>query len=205
MNSSLAGTGLGDELQIDPRAIREELACVLDSPIFAQSERLARFLRFTVETTLAGGAATLKEYLIGTEVYDRRPPYHPSVDSIVRSEARRLRNKLRQYYESAGKDDPVFIYYRTGSYVPAFRCNRADQPVPLSATRPFNELLGETLTQTLDLSSTEQEFDVQIIFEGTVRIVRSKPKSSGATPFVTVYTPSGSAVRKNPTPRRAPN
>lgn len=205
MNSSLVGTGLGDEMQIEPRVIREELARVLDSPIFAQSERLARFLRFTVETTLAGGAATLKEYLIGTEVYDRRPPYHPSVDSIVRSEARRLRNKLRQYYESAGKDDSVFIYYRTGSYVPAFRCNRADQRTQHSANRAFNKFLAETLTQTLDLSSAEQEFDVQIVFEGTVRIVRSKPKSPGATPFATVYSSSESAIRKNPTPRRAPN
>jgi hypothetical protein len=32
----------------------------------------------------------LKEYLIGTEVYDRKPPYHPNTDSIVRSKARRL-------------------------------------------------------------------------------------------------------------------
>jgi len=205
MNSSLAGTGLGDEMQIEPRAIREELARVLDSPIFAQSERLARFLRFTVETTLAGGAATLKEYLIGTEVYDRRPPYHPSVDSIVRSEARRLRNKLRQYYESAGKDDSVFIYYRTGSYVPAFRCNRADQRTQLSANRAFNKFLAETLTQTLDLSPAEQEFDVQIVFEGTVRIVRPEPKSSRVAPFAPEYGRSGPAIRKNPMPRRAPD
>jgi hypothetical protein len=205
MNSSLARTESGDEMQIDHQAIREELARILDSPIFAQSERLARFLRFTVETTLAGAAATLKEYLIGTEVYDRKPPYHPSVDSIVRSEARRLRNKLRQYYESAGKDDPVFIYYRTGSYVPAFRCNRAEKRMPLSASRAFNELLAETLTQSIDLSSTDQKFDVHIVFEGTVRIVRSEPKSPGAAPFAPTYRPSDSAIPKNPTPRRAPN
>ena len=39
----------------------------------------------------------LKEYVIGTEVYDRKPPYHPSQDSIVRTEARRLRAKLKEY------------------------------------------------------------------------------------------------------------
>jgi hypothetical protein len=63
----------------------------------------------------------LKEYLIGTEVYDRQPSYNPSEDSIVRSEARRLRSKLKEYYDSMGKDDSVFIYYRPGSYVPVFR------------------------------------------------------------------------------------
>lgn len=89
--------------------------------MFAQSDRLGRFLRFTVEATLSGSSETLKEYLIGTEVYDRKPPYHPNEDSIVRSEARRLRAKLKEYYEAAGDVDPVFIYYRPGSYVPVFR------------------------------------------------------------------------------------
>jgi TolB-like protein len=107
--------------EIPQEAIREELSRILESSIFVQSDRLSRFLRYTVETTLAGDAEILKEYVIGTEVYKRKPPYHPSTDSIVRSEARRLRSKLKEYYESVGKDDPVFIYYRLGSYAPVFR------------------------------------------------------------------------------------
>jgi hypothetical protein len=183
MNSSLAGRDPNEESKIDQQAIREELTRVLVSPIFAQSERLARFLRFTVETTLAGEGAMLKEYLIGTEVYDRKPPYHPSIDSIVRSEARRLRSKLRQYYESGGKDDPVFIYYRTGSYVPAFRHPRADKHVHAPISRALNELLAEGLiTQTLNLGPADRKFDVQIIFEGTVRIVRSEPSAAAKAP-----------------------
>ena len=66
------------EGEIGQEAIREELSRILKSSIFVQSDRLGRFLRYTVETTLAGDAETLKEYLIGTEVYDRKPPYHPS-------------------------------------------------------------------------------------------------------------------------------
>src|SRR5580700_11760365 len=95
------------EPDLSERAIREQLSRLLESSIFVNSHRLGRFLRFTLDTTLAGQAGTLKEYLIGTEVYDRKPPYHPSSDSIVRSEARRLRNKLKQYYESDGKSDSV--------------------------------------------------------------------------------------------------
>src|SRR5579872_2703728 len=109
------------EDKISEQAIREELSRVLQSSMFAQSDRLSRFLRFTVETTLAGEAATVKEYLIGTEVYERNSSYHPSEDSIVRSEARRLRTKLKEYYDSVGTCDPVQIYYRPGSYVPVFR------------------------------------------------------------------------------------
>ena len=51
-----------------------------------------------------------------TVVYGRKPPYHPSQDSIVRTEARRLRGKLKGYYDSEGKRDPILIYLRTGSY-----------------------------------------------------------------------------------------
>jgi TolB-like protein len=106
---------------IPEQAIRDQLSRILESPLFLQSDRLGRFLRFTVETTLAGEAGSVKEYLIGTEVYERKPSYHPGEDSMVRSEARRLRRKLKEYYESDGKDDPVLISYRPGSYVPVFR------------------------------------------------------------------------------------
>ena len=106
---------------IPEQAIRDQLSRILESPLFIQSERLGRFLRFTVETTLAGEAGSVKEYLIGTEVYERKPSYHPGEDSIVRSEARRLRRKLKEYYESDGKDDSVLINYRPGSYVPVFK------------------------------------------------------------------------------------
>jgi TolB-like protein len=105
---------------IPEEEIRDQLSRILESSMFIQSERLGRFLRFTVETTLAGEAGSVKEYLIGTEVYDRPPSYSPNEDSIVRSEARRLRRKLKEYYESDGQDDPVLIYYRPGSYVPVF-------------------------------------------------------------------------------------
>jgi hypothetical protein len=167
------------EGEIAQEAIREEVSRILESPIFVQSDRLGRFLRFTVETTVAGQGETLKEYLIGTEVYDRKPPYHPSSDSIVRSEARRLRNKLRQYYESLGKDDPIFIYYRTGSYVPAFRPQRPEDRRCLTTHRALRELLTEGLiTQAVDLSSVARRLDVQIVFEGTVRVLQSGAKSS---------------------------
>lgn len=126
MSLNLVVTGPKTEGDISDQAIRDELSRLLESPIFIQSHRLSRFLRFTVETTLEGQAEVLKEYLIGTEVYDRKPPYHPSIDSIVRSEARRLRYKLKEYYESLGKDDPVFIYYRSGGYVPVFRHRSQD-------------------------------------------------------------------------------
>ncbi|MGC2404551.1 MAG: hypothetical protein WA510_32470, partial [Acidobacteriaceae bacterium] len=108
---------------LSEQEVRAELDRLLQSTLFLQSDRLGRFLRFAIENALAGNTDLLKEYVIGTEVYDRKPPYHPSQDSIVRTEARRLRAKLKEYYESEGKQNPVFIYFRPGTYVPLFRRN----------------------------------------------------------------------------------
>src|SRR5580698_6188990 len=81
-----------------PDAMRA-LERVLASPVFASSNRLSLFLRYTVEQTLAGNAETLKEYTIGTNAYGRKSGFDPSLDTIVRTEARRLRRKLKEYYE----------------------------------------------------------------------------------------------------------
>jgi hypothetical protein len=167
---------------ISEEAIREELSRILESSIFVQSDRLGRFLRYTVETTLAGDAETLKEYLIGTEVYQRKPPYHPSVDSIVRSEARRLRSKLKEYYESVGRHDLVLIYYRPGSYVPAFRRRDNQEGGALATDRQLRELLTEGLVaKALEVPSVSREVNLQIVFEGTVRVLQRRAESTGPT------------------------
>ena len=128
---------------LSEQAIREELTKLLTSPIFARSERLGRFLQFTVDRVLAGRQNELKEYVIGVEVYDRHPPYHPAIDSIVRCEARRLRSKLKQYYESDGKTDPVRILFRLGSYVPAIHLQETQVDSSSKAIEP-NGLLAST-------------------------------------------------------------
>jgi len=171
------------ESDVSDPAIREQLLRMLDSVIFMHSHRLSRFLRFTVETTLAGQAEILKEYLIGTEVYDRKPPYHPSSDSIVRSEARRLRNKLKQYYESIGKDDSVFIYYRPGGYTPVFRLLRKNRNC-IETTRALSDFLAEGLVaQGLDLPCAAKELDVRIVFEGKIRVSHPGSAACAVTDF----------------------
>jgi TolB-like protein len=109
------------ELPFSNAGVLQQLTGILQSKAFIQSEKLSRFLRFVVEHALEGNPGCLKEYLIGVEVYDRKPPYDPSQDSIVRTEARRLRSKLKEYYEADGKQDQIYIYLRPGSYVPVFQ------------------------------------------------------------------------------------
>src|SRR5262249_2576316 len=86
----------------DPELVRRQLTVILASPEFAQAERLGEFLRFVVETCLDGRGQQLKETVIGVEVYHRDPAYDPRTEPIVRTEARRLRAKLDEYYEASG-------------------------------------------------------------------------------------------------------
>lgn len=146
-------------------AIRQQLIRMLQSPIFVNSEKLIRFLRFIVEHTIAGNQSYLKEYVIGSEVYDRKPPYNPSQDSIVRTEARRLRGKLKEYYETEGQDDPIYVYLRPGSYIPVLQYKEAlrgspsvaDTNVPSPSAKtsaiavailPFHDISGSSLSST---------------------------------------------------------
>jgi hypothetical protein len=83
--------------------------------------RLAQLLGFVVASTLRGEASHLKETTIGVYVFGRSPDYDPKVDTIVRSQAWRLRTKLRKYYSSEGANDPVVVDIPIGHYVPVFR------------------------------------------------------------------------------------
>ena len=103
-------------------AVREQLARVVNSPGFVSSVRLCRFLTHIVNRTIDGDIDSLKELSIAMDVFDRTSEYDPNVDAIVRVEARRLRAKLKAYYEGGqGTVDPVLIGLRPGSYVPVFR------------------------------------------------------------------------------------
>jgi TolB-like protein len=103
-----------------PEEVQFYLGKILISKNFSGSPRLCKFLRMVVEFTLAGDSGNLKEYTIAQDVFERGPEYDPRVDSIVRVEAQRLRLKLKQYYEDAGRVDKVRIVFQPGSYVPVF-------------------------------------------------------------------------------------
>lgn len=97
--------------------VRASLARLLASPLFAGSPRQQRFLDYLVTNTLAGNANRLKGYTIAVEVFDRKEDFDPSLDAIVRVEATRLRNKLREYYDTLGKNYAVRIDFPKGGYV----------------------------------------------------------------------------------------
>ena len=106
------------------------------SAVFSRSQQLRRFLSFIVEQSLAGQGHTLKESVLAHELYGKGTDFDGGTDPVVRVDARRLRDKLREFYE--GRSDPVVISLPKGSYVPVFEGNSAsrtpdDRPAVLLA------------------------------------------------------------------------
>ncbi len=103
-----------------PAQVRAQRDRMFASKLFALSNRTRTFLSFIIDAELEGRADKLKEYTLGVEVFDKDDSFDPSIDSIVRVEASRLRAKLREYYDSEGERDPVKIDVPKGHYVPVF-------------------------------------------------------------------------------------
>ncbi len=111
---------------------------VLGSATFKGAWRQQRLLRYLVERHLKGGDSELKEYSLGVEVFDKGADFDPRLDPIVRVEVSRLRNRLKKYYDSEGKEDSICIILPRGSYVPRF-VSREEQ----KAAERGGESLGE--------------------------------------------------------------
>src|ERR1700733_4746932 len=121
---------------VETKEVNAALGRILATPAFVRSPRLAQFLRFAVEQRLSGRIDPPKEIEVGVQVFGRGGDFDPRVDPVVRVQARLLRFKLHEYYETTGKSDPVRIDLRKGSYLPSFSAEVPASIPPALLRRP---------------------------------------------------------------------
>jgi TolB-like protein len=139
----IAPTGLVFMETCSSEAVRTQLEKVLASEGFARNDRIRNFLRFVVEQELLGSGDQLKESVIGVEVFGRRPDYDVRQDSIVRTEAGKLRTRLAKYYAGDGAAGQVVIDLPKGGYRPVFRhaeVMKEETAAPRRPNRPRSQL-----------------------------------------------------------------
>jgi hypothetical protein len=99
--------------------IRQHLDMILAGDEFCSSRRSSELLRHIVERALTGDVESLKERLLGMEIFHRRSDYDTSTDAIVRVTASDVRRRLANFY-SGHSPQPMRISLPLGSYVPDF-------------------------------------------------------------------------------------
>jgi len=115
-----------EPVDADTAGMKVQVERILRSTVFNSAPTLSGILKFITDRTIQGRTAEISEYAIATQVLGRSPDFDPSSDTIVRTQAYRLRAKLQQYYAGPGSEDTIIIDVPKGHYIPVFRFERRE-------------------------------------------------------------------------------
>jgi hypothetical protein len=116
--------------------LRHHLTEIIEGAAFKGSHRSGQFLRYIVEQALAGHFDSLKERVIGMELFGRIPSYDTSEDAIVRVTASDVRKRLLQHYGKYGASSEFRVSLPLGSYVPEITRNSHSSELQGVAAHP---------------------------------------------------------------------
>jgi hypothetical protein len=105
---------------IDDKAVLQQLDRMLKSRHFRNSRRYPAFLAHIVRRRLEGDLDSLKERILGIEVFKRAHDYDTGADPVVRITAGEVRKRIALYYHDEGTEQELRIELPAGSYVPVF-------------------------------------------------------------------------------------
>jgi TolB-like protein len=106
--------------------ILEQLQRICESDTFRSAPQVSRLLTFLTNATLEG--TPLKESVIGASFFARSCGYDSQADPVVRTEVRRLRLKLGEYYTKEGSGAPIVIEIPPGGYKVRFSMRAVSLP-----------------------------------------------------------------------------
>ncbi len=106
---------------------------IVTGDAFRNSRRSAQFLQYVVEKSIQQEEESLKERMIGIELFGRSPAYDTGEDAIVRVTANDVRRRLLKHYARFGSDSEFRISLPTGGYIPEiYRGAALVEPEPLA-------------------------------------------------------------------------
>jgi hypothetical protein len=128
--------------------LNESFDLLIASKTFSRSEQLKRLLVYLRDVSETADPSAWSETSIGSHVFGR-PDFNPKLDTIVRVEMRRLRQKLDEFYSAEGAALPVRLRFERNSYKPFLEANapaaieitpEISQPAPASTEHSPAEL-----------------------------------------------------------------
>ncbi len=106
------------ETEKDVEHLQQHLREVIEGAAFKASQRSGQFLKYIVDQAIAGHFESLKERVIGIELFGRSPTYDTGEDAIVRVTASDVRKRLLQHYGRDGATSEFRISLPLGAYIP---------------------------------------------------------------------------------------
>jgi hypothetical protein len=106
------------ETEKDVELLQQHLKEVIEGAAFKTSQRSGQFLKYIVDQAIAGHFESLKERVIGIELFGRSPTYDTGEDAIVRVTASDVRKRLLQHYGKDGANSEFRIGLPLGAYIP---------------------------------------------------------------------------------------
>lgn len=145
----MSASAEASEVNITPEQVRDALRRILDSDTLSGSERLCRFLSYSVQAALDGRSDDLNQYQIGVDVFDKPESFDPAADPIVRVEAGRLREKLDRYYTGEGAGDEIRLRFASRGYSTRFeRC--VESPAKVTEAKSNGVARGSTAAEAFE-------------------------------------------------------
>ena len=129
------------ETEEDILLLKQHVKEVIEGAAFKGSHRSGQFLQYIVDQAIAGHSESLKERIIGIELFGRAPSYDTGDDAIVRVTASDVRKRLLQHYGRYGDASEFRISLPLGSYFPEISRDTLQEvrPVPAGSAQPTTE------------------------------------------------------------------
>lgn len=129
---------------------------LLRSQCFQGSKRLRDFLLYVSDCALRGMPDEATEQQIGIHVFERTPGYNSSEDSIVRAQARLLRQKLAEYFAHEGLSEEIILTIPKGRYLPVFESrNPSDLPPPKQPPQEDSASIAQTEQNEVEIKANK--------------------------------------------------
>ncbi|MCM2440996.1 tetratricopeptide repeat protein [Agrobacterium vitis] len=145
-----------------PGQIRKAVDQLCNGNTFATAKRSRQLLQYLVEEALSGRANAIGEHAIAQDVFGKDEHFDPRIDTCVRTEAWRLRNRLQSYYEHEGRFDVVRVAFMPRSLVPIF----SSQPsLPVAEIKEFPRRIGIHLDCEPNAGESEQHLARRLLEE----------------------------------------
>ena len=158
-----------------PDLIHREMEKIIASRTFRTASAQRNFLRYVVTEAVQGRSELLKEYSIGVAVFQKREAFDPRLDSIVRTEAHKLRARLAKYYEIEGREDVLRIEIPVGKYAPVFKPAAKDAECVAEEVRP-TEVTPVTVPALRAQNTIDRFEDPGLLFSAGFYPVESFPE-----------------------------